>query len=338
MNFVDYYATLGVKKEASQKEIRSAFRKLARKHHPDVNPGNAEAEARFKEINEANEVLSDPERRKVYDALGSRWREYEQYRAAGGTGTPTEFARAEAGSADGASGGSAPGGFAYRTASEDDLRDLFGQESPFSDFFSDLFGSRAGAGGRGQNRPVRGADVEVPVTIDLEHAYRGGVTTLRLVDPDGSERVIEATIPRGVRDGSRVRLAGQGQSGRNGGSHGDLYMVVEVYPDARFRRHGDDLRVEVPVELTTCVLGGEVQVQTLKGTHLAVRIPPETQNGQAIRLRGQGMPHLKHPETAGDLYVEVTVILPQGLSDEERALFVRLRELRQGTAAGGTRR
>ena len=335
MDFLDYYATLGVKKDASEKEIRSAFRKLARQHHPDVNPGNAEAEARFKVINEANEVLSDSEKRRVYDALGPRWREYEQYRAAGGSGTPAEFAHATIRDS-GAPPGAPAGGFTYRSTSEDDLRDLYGQESPFSDFFGDLFGSRSGTGTSGRAGPARGADAEVPVTIDLEDAYRGGALTLHFAEANGSERSIEASIPRGVRDGSRVRLAGQGNPGRRGGAAGDLFMVFTVHPHARFRRESDDLRVEVPVELTTCVLGGEIHIQTLKATRLAVRIPPETQNGHALRLRGQGMPHLKHPDTFGDLYVEVRAVLPRGLNDDERALFSRLKELRDRAGRGET--
>lgn len=331
MDFQDYYAALGVKKNASEKEIRSAFRKLARQYHPDVNPGNKEAEERFKAINEANEVLSDPERRAIYDALGPRWREYEQYKAAGGTASPADFARAT--SAGGMGGARAGRGERTTTMSEEDLRDVFGQESPFSDFFGDVFGRGARTRTAG---PARGADVDVPVEISLEDAYRGNAVTLRLTDPNGQERTLQATIPRGAREGSRVRLAGQGTPGRAGGPGGDLFMVIHIQPHPRFQRDGDDLRVSVPVELTTCLLGGEVEVATLKGTRLSVRIPPETQNGRAIRLRGQGMPHLRNPETAGDLYVEVTVVLPQNLSSEERALIQRLAELRgRATAAAG---
>lgn len=321
MDFKDYYAILGLKKGAGTKEIRSAFRKLARQYHPDVNPGNKDAEQRFKDINEANEVLSDPEKRRLYDELGPQWREYEQYRAAGGTASPAEFARAAAGPPPGAQGR----GAGSRTMSEEDLRDVFGGESPYSDFFGSVFGR---AGGTGPQGPRRGANAEVEVEVPLEQAFRGGNVTITLTDPGGASRTIEATVPRGVRTGSRVRLAGQGTPGRGGGAAGDLYMVINVLPHARFRRDGDDLRVDVPVDLYTCVLGGEVHVQTLKGTRLAVRIPPETQNGQAIRLRGQGMPRLKQPDTAGDLFVEVKVVLPTGLTQQERELFERLGELR----------
>jgi curved DNA-binding protein len=216
---------------------------------------------------------------------------------------------------------------------EDDLRDLFGGDSPYSDFFGSVFGRGAGTA---TQAPRRGADADVDVEVPLETAYRGGTVTITLTDPGGGTRAIEANVPRGVRDGSRVRLAGQGTPGRNGASAGDLYMVIKVQPHPRFRREGDDLRVEAQVDLFTCLLGGEIHVQTLKGTRLAVRIPPETQNGQAIRLRGQGMPHLKQPDTAGDLFVEVKVVLPTKLTSEERDLTARLAELRghRATAAG----
>jgi curved DNA-binding protein len=336
MDFQDYYATLGVKRDASKKEIRAAFRKLAREHHPDVNPGNKEAEARFKAINEANEVLSDPEKRALYNQLGARWKEYEQYRAGGGTATPAEFARATTGGPGEGSGRErAAGGFSSRTMSEDDLRDMFGGESAYSDFFSDLFGQAGGAAARG---PRPGTDLDAAVEISLEDAFTGTSIQLRLADPAGGERTLEATIPRGVRDGSRVRLAGQGNPGRGGGKAGDLYLVIAVRPHPRFRREGDNLHLTAPVELTTCVLGGEIHVQTLKKTRLAVRVPAETQNGQAIRLRGQGMPILRDPTRAGDLFVEVRVVLPKNLTAEERALFERLAALRGAqSVAGGTR-
>jgi curved DNA-binding protein len=217
--------------------------------------------------------------------------------------------------------------------SEDDLRDMFGEETPYSDFFGDLFGRR----GAPRTGPRRGADAEVQVEISLEEAYRGGNVTINLSDPSGKQRSIEATVPRGVRDGSRVRLAGQGTPGVSGGPAGDLYMIISIRPDARFRRDGDDLRIEMPVDLWVNLLGGEVQVPTLKGTRLAVRIPPETQNGQAIRLRGQGMPHLRNPDQAGDLYVEVRTVLPTNLTTEEKDLIRRLAELREGQSAKGRR-
>ncbi|MDB5074194.1 MAG: chaperone DnaJ domain protein [Chloroflexi bacterium] len=330
MEFRDYYAVLGVPKTASSKEIRSAYRKLARQHHPDVNPGNKEAEERFKEISEAYEVLYDPEKRKLYDTLGPQWREYERYREAGGTASPSEFAQATtAGAGAGAGAGRGGQGFdpfagARRStrgaASPDDLHDIFGQESPYSDFFSSIFGDVQGT----TRRARRGGDVEAQVELSLEDAFRGTTVQLQITDPTGTPRTIEARIPPGVRDGSRIRLAGQGAAGRGGAAAGDLFVVVSVRPHPRFRREGDDLRTDASVDMFTCLLGGVIRVPTLKGTRLEVRIPPDTQNGQAIRLKGQGMPHLRHPERAGDLYVEVRVVLPTGLNAEERELVAEL--------------
>jgi curved DNA-binding protein len=332
MDYRDYYTLLGVAKTATDKEIRSAYRKLARKHHPDVNPGNDAAEARFKQINEANEVLSDPDKRALYDALGPRWKEYDQYRAAGGTASPAEFARATADPAQ-AQGTPRPSARTARPraqTSADDLRDLFGQENPHSDFFESLFGQAGGPG-----RPVNGADAQVEVSVSLEEAFHGTTRQLQFTDPSGGTRAIEARIPRGVRDGSSIRLRGQGGPGQQGGAAGDLYLVVAVREHGRFRRDGDDLRLEESVPIFICMLGGEILVDTLQGSRLAVRVPPETQNGKAIRLKGKGMPHLRHPESAGDLYVVVRVELPMHLSQEERELFAKLAAGRGAMRTGG---
>ncbi len=326
MDYKDYYEILGLKKGASAKEIRSAYRKLARRHHPDVNPGNSEAEERFKEINEANEVLSDPEKRRLYDELGPRWREYEGYRAAGGTATPEEFTR---GTNAGRSQGSAPRYSTSSTMSEDDLQDLFGDASPYSDFFQDLFGREARSGGqarRGAATPLAGQDIEQEVEITLEEAVNGTTRVLTFRDQDGQHR-IEARIPAGSREGSRIRLAGQGGPGYNGGKNGDLYLVIHVQPDPVFTVTGADLQVQVQVPLFTCLLGGEVLAPTPKGRRLALTIPPETQNGRVFRLTGQGLPPLRTGEKAGDLYVTVQVTLPTHLSEEERSLVARLAEL-----------
>ncbi len=331
MEFRDYYAVLGVAKTATDKEIRSAFRKLARRHHPDVNPGNDAAEARFKQINEANEVLSDSNKRVLYDALGSRWKEYEQYRAAGGAASPAEFARATAEPARAESGSrqSARAERGRTQASPEDLRDLFGQERPYSDFFESVFGDTRASG-----RPAKGADAQAAVEVTLEEAFRGTARHLQFTDPSGGVRAIEARIPPGVRDGSRIQLRGQGGAGQSGGPSGDLYLIVSVAPNSRFQRDGNDLRREELLDLYTCMLGGEIHVETLKGTKLAVRIPPETQNGKVIRLKGQGMPHLKHPEITGDLLILVKVVLPVLLSQEERNLFGTLATLRGRSKTG----
>jgi curved DNA-binding protein len=313
MEFQDYYALLGVPKTASEKEIRSAYRKLARQFHPDVNPGNPEAEAKFKQINEAYEVLSDPEKRKKYDQLGARWKEY------GAQPPPADGRRYE-----------------YRTARPEDLEDLFGESEPFSDFFETFFGS-GGAGqtrtsGQRAPRPRRGGDLEYPIEITLAEAYKGTARTLELQTPDGETRRLEVKIPPGVTEGSRVRVAGQGSPGRNGGPAGDLYLVTTIRPDSRFERDGDDLRTRVWAPFTTLLLGGEVQVPTPDGRRLALKIPAGTQDGKLFRLRGQGMPHVGQPDRRGDLHVEVHARLPERLTERQREL---LQEFTQANAPVG---
>jgi DnaJ-class molecular chaperone len=331
MEYQDYYAILGVPKTASEQEIRSAYRKLARQHHPDVNPGNKEAEERFKRINEAYEVLSDPEKRKKYDELGPRWWEYEQWQraqqAAGARGEPFDWE----GFADQRPGGAR---YEYRTVSEEDLRDLFGEEAPFSDFFETFFGGRAGR----RPRPRAGADLEHPVEVTLEEAYRGTTRLLTLQTPDGQTRRLEVKIPPGVADGSRVRVAGQGLPGQAGGPAGDLYLVISVRPDPRFERRGDDLHTRIEIPLTALLLGGEARVPTPDGRTLALTIPAETQDGRVFRLRGQGMPRPGRPEQRGDLHAEVHARLPERLSPRQRELLEELARLEAGATTGvGTR-
>ena len=336
----DYYEVLGVPRTASQKDIKSAFRKLARQHHPDVNPGDPAAAERFKEINEANEVLSDPEKRKRYNELGPDWRHYEEWERAGKPGgSPFGQAGGGPGGPRGAGGPGGPGGgpfgqgrrVEYRTTSPEDLEDLFGSDSPFSDFFYDVYGSGQASGGRGfDSGPMPGEDVEAETTITLEEAYRGTERTLELQTPQGRRRV-EVKIPPGIRDGARVRVAGQGSPGRGGGPAGDIFVRVHVRPHPVFRREGDDLYVRVPVPLDVALLGGEVLVPTLRGSSVSLRVPPETQNGTRLRLRGLGMPKLRG-EGNGDLYAEVDVRLPIPVPPEARELAERLREVR--TARG----
>ncbi|MFN2582126.1 MAG: DnaJ C-terminal domain-containing protein [Candidatus Dormibacteria bacterium] len=310
--FKDYYATLGVPRTASEKEVHAAFRKLARKHHPDVNQGNKDAEQRFKEINEAHEVLGDPEKRKKYDELGPRWQEYEQWERAGRPG-PNPFQ----------SGGRGHQ-FEYRTVSPDELEGLFGNSSPFSDFFqtffggADLGGSRGFRGGRSASRhaALRGEDVEGEAEITLEEAFRGTTRTVEL-NIAGRSRRVEISIPAGIHDGARVRAAGQGSAGSGGASSGDLYVRVRVQPDARFTREGTNLRTRVAVPLATALAGGSASVQTLRGSAVQLTIPPTTQNGAQLRLRGLGMPHVRGGG-AGDLIAEVDVRLPLPVPDELR--------------------
>ncbi|MBI4789405.1 MAG: J domain-containing protein [Chloroflexi bacterium] len=317
MEYKDYYKILGVSKNASEKDIKQAYRKLARKLHPDVNPNNKPAQEQFKEINEAYDVLSDPERRKKYDTLGANWQQYEQYQRAGGQG-PFRW------------GGSAGGG-QYRTVTPEEFEQMFGGGfggedlgGGVSDFFRTFFGGGfGGAGARAQTRPRRGQDIEQEVDISLQEAFAG---TSRIVQKDG--RRLEIKIPPGVKTGSKIRYAGEGLPGTNGASAGDLYLRIQVEDNPKFERRGDDLHAEIPVALYTLILGGETAVPTLKG-QLALRIPPETQAGKTFRLAGQGMPKLGQPNVFGDLYVKVRPELPDHLTDAERELFEKLAKLRE---------
>jgi molecular chaperone DnaJ len=321
----DYYNILGVKRDATEREIKQVYRKLARKYHPDVNPGDKSAEAKFKQINEAYEVLSDKEKRKKYDRYGDQWQYADQL---------DEAARQQA-----SRQGFSQGGGARVHFGEGDLGNLF--DELFQGFRSSQ-----------QARPRRGQDIEYPVEVTLEEAYHGATRTLSLGFDEpcsackGTGRIqnlpcsacrgsgvvsrvkrIEVKIPRGVKDGSRVRIAGKGGPGR-GGASGDLYLLISVKPHPVFQRKGDDLYVEAQVPLTVAVLGGEVQVTTIKGK-LALKVPPETQNGRTFRLSGQGMPHLGD-SSRGDLLARVSVVLPTKLSAEEKELFKQLKELRPG--------
>jgi curved DNA-binding protein len=349
VEFQDYYALLGVSKTASEKEIRSAYRKLARKHHPDVNPGDKEAEERFKQINEAYEVLSDADKRKKYDELGSRWREYDQWQAAGGAAAGGAAGRAPFDwSQDAGSGSGGPGGvrYEYRSAGEDDLRDLFGDDAPFSDFFETFFQSSSGepvtgrtsgrATGR-QRRSRAGSDLEHPVEVSLSEAFAGTTIELALQTPGGKTRRIEVKIPPGVTIGSRVRVKNQGNPGQGGGPAGDLYLVVSVRPDPRFERRGDDLYTEVRAPMTALLLGGEARVPTVDGRTLALTIPAGTQDGRTFRLRGQGMPRLRKSPTRGDLHAVVHAQMPERLSARERELIEEFARAAAGTEGAATR-
>jgi curved DNA-binding protein len=331
MEFKDYYQTLGVAKSASDKELKQAFRKLARKFHPDVNPGDKSAEGRFKEINEAYEVLGDPAKRKKYDELGANWRMYEQAQEQGepfGAGSPF-------GSGGGAAGqggawtintGGGPGG--YRTMTQEEMQDLFGNEDPFSDFFRTFFGgggAREPGRGRGRSRSQKGQDIEHEVELTLEEAYHGATRRMSIKE-GGHARSVDVRIPVGVKDGSRVRAAGEGAAGSNGGASGDLYLRVRVKPHPVFERKGDDLHTRVPVSVTTGVLGGEAQVPTITGS-VRLKIPEGTQNGQVFRLKGHGMPQVGRPDDRGDLYATVEVQLPRTLTKEQRQHYEALAKL-----------
>ncbi len=331
MEFKDYYKTLGVSKTASDKEIKGAYRKLARKHHPDVNPGDKGSEAKFKEINEAYEVLGDSDKRKKYDELGANWRMYEQAQGGARPGGPYAgggpFGGGFSGGAWNVNAGG-PGG--YRTMTPEEMEDLFGGgggESPFSDFFKTFFGGADFGGGEragGRARTASGRDLEHEVDLSLEEAFSG--TTRRLtIQQDGQSRTIEVRIPAGVKTGSRVRAAGGGQAGSHGGTAGDLYLRVNVRPHPRFEVRGHDLHTKVPVPLMTAVLGGEALVPTLSGS-VRLKIPELTQQGQTFRLKGHGMPTVGKPKERGDLYATADVQMPRKLTEEQRRLFEELRK------------
>jgi DnaJ-class molecular chaperone len=333
MEFKDYYQTLGVAKTAPAKDIKQAYRKLARKHHPDVNPGDKGAETRFKEINEAYEVLGDPEKRRKYDELGANWRMYEQAQQQGQAwpgGAPFGGGAGGFGEGGGAwtinMGG--PGG--YRTMSEEEMHDLFGNEDPFSDFFKTFFG---GGGpqeaGRGRQtraaRSHKGRDIEHEVELTLEEAYHGAMRRIS-IKQGGHARSVDVRIPAGVKDGSRVRAAGEGESGSNGGMSGDLFLRVRLKPHPVFERRGSDLHAKVTVPLTTTVLGGEAQVPTISGS-VRLKIPETTQSGQVFRLKGHGMPAVGKPDERGDLYATIDVQLPRSLTKDQRQHYEALAKL-----------
>jgi DnaJ-class molecular chaperone len=317
MEYKDYYKILGVPKTATPKEIKAAYRKLARKYHPDVNKGDAKAEARFKEINEANEVLSDPAKRQRYDTLGSDWQSYGpppgRPGAAGGRvvyededlGGFSEFFRTIFGGGGGGFGGArAGGGFGGGTAG-----------GPAGGGFEDLFG---------RARQARGADVEGTVDLTLEEVLRGTTRTVNLEgEGGGAARQIEVKIPPGVADGTRVLAAGEGAGAS--GSRGDLYLRVRVLPHPRFERAGADLKTAVTVPLTTGVLGGETMVPTLDGP-IGIKVPPGSRPGRVFRLRGHGLPRLEGGGR-GDLLATLSVDLPETLTPRERELFEELKRL-----------
>ncbi len=294
----DYYATLGVSRSASEKDIRSAYRKLARKLHPDVNPSDKTAEARFKEVNEAYEVLSEPEKRRKYDLYGENWQHADELERMRRTGRGrTRY---------------------YQAGPDVDLGDL-----GIGDL-GDVFGGIFGGGRRTRPRPVV-LDVEQTIEVSLEEAHAGTTRMLLTGGQDGHQpRRLEVRIPPGVDTGSRVRIAGEGVAAQ--GRKGDLYLVVTVRPHERFERKGDDLHTDVDVPLTVAILGGEVEVQAI-GRTVALKIPPLTQNGRVFRLSGLGMPKLGGPATKGDLYAKARVRLPEHIGEEERELFEQLRAL-----------
>lgn len=323
MDFIDYYKVLGVSKNATADEIKAAYRKLARKHHPDLNPNDKEANKRFQQINEANEVLSDPEKRKKYDQYGKDWVHAEAFEKA------RQSAGAGAGRGGRAGGGQPFGGgegFAGGFEGFDDGSEGFhyGEGSEFSDFFESLFGrARSGQGGRSSQTRFRGQDYQAELQLSLEEAAK---THQRVLTVDGKN--IRITIPAGVENGQVIKLKGHGAPGANGGPDGDLYITFSIAEDPRWTREGNDLHAKLPLDLYTAILGGEVTVDTLSGK-VKLKVKPETANNTVMRLKGKGFPVYKEEGHHGDLYVTLEIKLPSGLTEKEKELFRQLAALRK---------
>ena len=303
MAYIDYYKTLGVGRQATADEIKKAYRKLARKYHPDVNPGDKEAERKFKEINEANEVLSNPENRAKYDKYGENWKHGEEYERA--QQQQRQYSQ---------QGGGFGGGFSGAD---------FGEGADFSDFFQSMFGGGGGAGFGGARGSAsgkfKGQDVEATLNIPLREAAHTHKQTFTI-----NGKKVRITIPAGIADGQKIRLKGHGNPGHNGGPNGDLYITFMIEPDAQFTRNGDNLTMEMPIDLYTAMLGGEVTVQTLNGA-VNLKVKPETQNGTTVRLKGKGFPVYKKEDQHGDLLVTYQVQLPKNLTEEQKELFRQLK-------------
>jgi curved DNA-binding protein len=293
MAYQDYYKTLGVERSATDAEIKKAYRKLARQYHPDINPGNTTAETNFKEINEAYEVLSDPEKREKYDRFGRDWQRYQQ---GGGGFNGTDWG-----------GASSDGG-------------------NFADLFEQLFNRGTDGRSSGGFR-MDGQDVEHQSEIALEEAFTGTQRTLQFHNPNGQPRNVTVKIPAGVDTGTRIRVVGEGAPGIGGGKRGDLYLIVKVAQHPSYERRGDDLYIQAPVDLYTMLLGGEVRVSAMGGRTITLKVPASSQNGKMHRISGQGMPRFRAPESRGDLYVTLQVQLPTTLTSRERDLFEQLRSI-----------
>lgn len=293
MEFIDYYKVLGVSQSASEKEIKSAYRKLARKYHPDLNPNNAEAERKFKQVNEANEVLSDPEKRKKYDQYGKDWQHAEEFEKA-------RKSRAQ------------QGGFGEYTYSS-------GEGHDFSDFFESMFGSFSGGRGR-RARGFKGADYNAGLELDLREAYRTHKRTLNV-----GGRSIRITIPAGIEDAQTIKIKGYGGPGANGGPDGDLYLTFHLVNNTPFRRDGTQLYLTVPLPLTTAVLGGDITVDTFEGK-VRLQVKPLTQNNTRVKLKGKGFPAYRKEGEYGDLIITYEVALPRRIDPEQKKLFEALKQ------------
>lgn len=308
MEFIDYYKMLGIDKNASQEDIKKAYRKLARQYHPDVNPNDKEAHKKFQQINEANEVLSDPEKRKKYDEYGKDWKNAEEFAKARGQQRQYNYEGQEGGFGEGFDGGA------------------------FSEFFESLFGGmggnrsgnggRTGSGRRSRDVKFRGQDYEAALQLSLREAYTTHQRTITI-----DEKNLRITIPAGAESGQRIRLKGQGGPGINGGPNGDLYITFQIADDPQFKRLGNDLYATAEIDLYTAVLGGETTVETLSGK-IKLKISPGTQNDTKVRVKGKGFPVYKQEGEFGDLYVTYKIKIPTQLTEKEKELFTELSKLR----------
>ncbi|MCE9538995.1 MAG: J domain-containing protein [Bacteroidetes bacterium] len=295
MEFVDYYKILGLKKDASVEDIKKAYRKLARKYHPDLNPNNKEANKQFQQINEANEVLSDPENRKKYDKYGKDWKHGEEYEKAQQSQRQSSGQRGREQSFGGSQGG-------------DD----------FSDFFGSMFGGQSGGGRGGRQAKYRGQDFNAEVQLNLIDAYQTHQQTLSV-----NGKNIRITIPAGIENGQTIKIGGHGGSGVNGGPAGDLFISFAITNNTKFKREGDNLYSTVDLDLFTAVLGGEITVDTLSGK-VKLKVPPETQNGTKVKLKGKGFPVYKKEGQFGDLLITYSVKIPTNLTEKQKELFTEL--------------
>ena len=290
--YIDYYKTLGVDKNATQKDIKSAYRKMARKYHPDLNPNNKDAKKNFQQINEANEVLSDPEKRKKYDQYGEDWKHADEFKNAG----------------------------QYQEQSSESQRQRYQgarDEGEFSDFFESMFGG-FGSTGRGRQVKYRGEDYNAELQLELIDAYEAHQQTLTV-----NGRKIRITIPAGIENGQTIKIPGHGGQGVNGGPSGDLYITFQIANNSEFKRSGNDLYTKANLSLYTAVLGGEITVDTLNGK-VKLKVKPETQTGSVIKLKGKGFPVYKSKGQFGDLYVTYTVKIPTNLTEKQKELFTEL--------------
>jgi curved DNA-binding protein len=296
MEYKDYYKILGVDKKASQDDIKKAYRKLALKYHPDKNPGDKKAEERFKEVNEANDVLSDPEKRKKYDEVGENWQHYQP-------------------------GGGAPFGGAQgrRTGRQQSQYYTSSDESEFSDFFESIFGRGGGGfGGGRRSMQMKGDDYQAEATITLEEAFHGTTRQLNL-----ATQKLNLKLKPGIADGQVLRMKEKGGPGINGGPHGDLFITIHIQPHPKFTRKGDDLHFDSPLDVFTAILGGKLSVHTIDKA-INISIPPGTDSGKTFRLKEMGMPEYANPKQRGDAYVRVSITVPKDLTEKEKDVLAKL--------------